>query len=663
MMNEIVLLALAFLQASTLTYSEWLAVGMALKEEGFDWTVWDSWSQDDTRYKPGECERKWESFDGSVNPVTGGTIIQMAKDRGWDPPKSKTEALEWDDIVIDMDDSAPAKALGPKVSPTAQLEQYIRLIFRPDEIVGYCTNDAVQDEEGKWRPTAGVNYQTAEQLIQLLHQYPNDLGATVGDCKPDAGGWIRYNPVDGAGVKEANVTRFTYALLECDDIPKNEQIALFRRLQIPITALIDSGGRSIHALVKVEAEDLKQYKERVAFLYAYLKKQGVPIDTANRNPNRFTRMPGIMRGDHMQTLLATDIGCSSWDDWLELAEDDLPDIISLAEIHKDPPMLPDELIQGILRIGHKMLLAGSSKAGKSFLLMELCLAIAGGLQWLGHKCRQGRVLYINLEIDPASCYKRFCEIYDTLGLPYDSMRNIDIWNLRGHAVPLDQLVPRLIRRIQGQNYMAVVLDPIYKVITGDENNATEMSNFCNQFDKICAAAGCATIYCHHHSKGSQGAKRSMDRASGSGVFARDPDALLDMIELELPAEMKEGLPEDATAWRMESSLREFPNIKPTDFVFSFPIHILDENGLLEDCPAQGTSGAGRLKNSRSKTTDEAEAEFRAAFDRLSAEGQAVDVNDMAKAMGVQSKTVYARRKALEDEFSLEAGKIMRVTMD
>lgn len=80
---------------------------------------------------------------------------------------------------------------------------------------------------------------------------------------------------------------------------------------------------------------------------------------------------------------------------------------------------------------------------------------------------------------------------------------------------------------------AIVIDPIYKVITGDENNASEMGAFCNQFDKICAQTGCASIYCHHHSKGSQGMKKAMDRASGSGVFARDPDAQLDIIQLEL----------------------------------------------------------------------------------------------------------------------------------
>ena len=51
-------------------------------------------------------------------------------------------------------------------------------------------------------------------------------------------------------------------------------------------------------------------------------------------------------------------------------------------------------------------------------------------------------------------------------------------------------------------------------------------------------------------------KRAMDRASGSGVFARDPDAQLDMIELELTDDIKNNVRDgNATAWRLESSLR------------------------------------------------------------------------------------------------------------
>ena len=52
----------------------------------------------------------------------------------------------------------------------------------------------------------------------------------------------------------------------------------------------------------------------------------------------------------------------------------------------------------------------------------------------------------------------------------------------------------------------------------------------------------------------------MDRASGSGVFARDPDAVLDMTPLVLDS-VPEGY-EDATAFRIESNLREFKNITP-----------------------------------------------------------------------------------------------------
>ena len=59
-----ILEALKYIDASATSYEEWVQVGMALKTEGYDWTVWDSWSQADKRYKPGECERKWKTFTG-----------------------------------------------------------------------------------------------------------------------------------------------------------------------------------------------------------------------------------------------------------------------------------------------------------------------------------------------------------------------------------------------------------------------------------------------------------------------------------------------------------------------------------------------------------------------------------------------------------------------
>ena len=377
-------------------------------------------------------------------------------------------------------------------------------------------------------------------------------------------------------------------------------------------------------------------------------------------------MPGVTRNGNRQYLAATNIGRKSWVDWLDFVEgvtDELPDMESLSVYKDAPPQLPEELIGGILRRGHKMLISGSSKAGKSFLLMELCVALAEGRPWLGFPCKKGRVLYVNLEIDPASAVNRFLKIYEALGIPPKNMDSIVLWNLRGHAVPLDQLVPKLIRRVRDRHFDAIIIDPIYKVITGDENNASEMGAFCNQFDKICTATGCSAIYCHHHSKGAQGMKKAMDRASGSGVFARDPDAQLDMIQLELSEDIENNVRDGgATAWRLESSLREFPNIKPVNFWFEYPIHKVDANGSLGTMPAQGTLQAGRLRNPKCKSADSAADEFRTAFDALNMDGK-VTVKDMAEYMGLIDKTIYSRLKKMGDEFSLDKGVIVKTVPD
>ena len=73
----------------------------------------------------------------------------------------------------------------------------------------------------------------------------------------------------------------------------------------------------------------------------------------------------------------------------------------------------------------------------------------------------------------------------------------------------------------------------------------------------------------------------MDRASGSGVFARDPDALLDLIELATPPGQT-----GATAWRVEGTLREFPKFEPVNIWFEYPVHMLDTIGCLQDVPPE-----------------------------------------------------------------------------
>ena len=663
-MENNLLSALKAIDVSQVTRAEWISVGMALKEEGYPCSIWDDWSRNDVRYHPGECERKWRSFRGSGTPVKGGTIVQMAKERGW-TPFGEDGCMAWDDTIEYDGVTDGFSGFTPPAAwdPVGDLITYLELLFEPDDHVGYVTNDVWKDADGKWLPSKGVYDRTAAELIASLKKHPDDIGATVGDWKPEVGAWIRFNPVDGEGVKNDNVTRFRFALVESDTLPVAEQDILYRKLELPIAALVHSGSKSLHAIVRVDADNYEEYRKRVDFLYDFLEKNGVTIDKQNRNPSRLSRMPGVTRNGNRQYLAATNIGRKSWVDWLDFVEgvtDELPDMEPLSVYKDNPPALPEELISGILRRGHKMLISGSSKAGKSFLLMELCVSIAEGRPWLGFSCKKGRVLYVNLEIDPASAVNRFLKIYEALGIPAANMDSIVLWNLRGHAVPLDQLVPKLIRRVRDQKFDAIIIDPIYKVITGDENNASEMGAFCNQFDKICTETGCSTIYCHHHSKGAQGMKKAMDRASGSGVFARDPDAQLDMIQLELSEDIENNVRDGgATAWRLESSLREFPNITPVNFWFEYPLHRIDTAGTLGAMPAQGTPKAAKVNNAKTKSPEAAADEFRTAYNALNVDGK-VTVSDMAEYLDVIDKTIYARIRKMGGEFVLEKGAIRRV---
>lgn len=657
--------ALNQIDVSNVSYQDWINVGMALKAEGYECSVWDNWSKNDKRYKDGECDKKWRGFIGSSNPVSGGTIIKLAKDYGWIPPtKVNGGLIEWDDI-IEYDGEGMIYDPTSSMKPTEQLIKYLETLFKDDDLVAYVTTDVWQNADGKWMPGKGHFDRTAKELIKLLKKYPDDIGAVIGDWKNDCGAWIRFNPVDGHGVKNENVTRFTYALVESDEISIHEQDAIYRKLELPIACLVHSGGRSLHAIVRVDASDAEDYRKRVDYLYDFLDKNGLKVDKANRNPSRLSRIPGVTRNGVLQTLVDTNIGRLNWNEWVDFTEginDQLPSYEFLDVPLANPPVVPPELIKGIVRVGHKMLISGSSKAGKSFLLMELAVALSEGTKWLGFQCKKSKVLYINLEIDRPSFINRFIEIYKAMKLKPKYSHDIAIWNLRGEAMPLDKLVPILVRRIKNQSFDAVIIDPIYKVITGDENNASQMGAFSNQFDKICKEAGVSAIYSHHHSKGAQGFKKAMDRVSGSGVFVRDPDAQLDMIQLETSEEFMAQNADvlSSTAWRLESSLREFPNFKPVNFWFEYPIHRVDDKGILAKHYADGDPKANLEKSGkRIQTPESRKEELDAAFDINIDEDGSCDAEALAEYLGIKERTIRDRIREFEDDYKYSKGKIYR----
>ncbi|NOK24018.1 hypothetical protein, partial [Corallococcus carmarthensis] len=167
-------------------------------------------------------------------------------------------------------------------NPVQQLTTYLETLFEASENVGYVV-DTWQNEDGKYLPTKGNWDRTAGELIQALNQCNGDIGAVLGDYNPEAGAWIRFNPLDGKGVKNENVTDFRYALVESDDMDIEKQNAIMRELELPIAVLVYSGGKSLHAIVRVEAANYDEYRKRVDYLYNVCKKNGISVDNQNRN--------------------------------------------------------------------------------------------------------------------------------------------------------------------------------------------------------------------------------------------------------------------------------------------------------------------------------------------------------------------------------------------
>lgn len=717
--------ALEYIHPSDCDYQTWVSVGMALKEEGYSAEDWEDWSRRDMgRYHVGECKRKWESFRGASSPVTAGTIVKMAKENGYMPQGVE---LDWDSIIgLKVEDEIINKNWvegveieGPADwNPVKELITYLETLFDVEENVGYVT-ESYKNEDGKYVPRKGAYDRTAGELIAELNKCNGDIGNVIGDYHEEAGAWIRFNPLDGKGVKNENISAFKYALVESDNMELDRQNALLRELELPIAVLVYSGGKSLHAIVRIDALNYADYRKRVDYLYNVCSKNGLVIDMQNRNPSRLSRMPGVIRNGKKQYIVDTNIGKKSYDEWLEWISDindNMPGVENLSDVWGDLPALAPPLIDGVLRQGHKMLIAGPSKAGKSYALIELCAAIAEGRRWMGFDCTKGKIMYVNLELDRASCLHRFKDVYEALGWEPRNIANIDIWNLRGKSVPMDKLAPKLIRRAANKGFIAIVIDPIYKVITGDENSADQMANFCNQFDKVCTELGCAVIYCHHHSKGLQGGKRSMDRASGSGVFARDPDALLDIIELEvtdalikqevnkavckvcegyldsddyglddalsksrlleisrrklpgvrmkeleLDVAKAEKMAKARSAWRIEGTLREFPKFAPMNVWFDYPVHRADDTGSLSDLDAGAAAptwqkAMGARKSKEEKAGDR-KTKLETAYNALSMNGK-VTVGDLAEYLDITEMSV--RRYIKEHgEFWIDEGEVGR----
>lgn len=241
-----------------------------------------------------------------------------------------------------------------------------------------------------------------------------------------------------------------------------------------------------------------------------------------------------------------------------------PNFVPLSELITKNLKEPPRLIEGLLHKGSKMTIGGGSKSFKTWIILDLALSVAAGEKWWGRDTTRSCVLYLNAELPEWTLHSRLASIMKARPKLRSESPALKIWNLRGHAAPIEEIVPALIERLE-ESVDLVIFDPIYKLYGDlDENSAGDMAKLLNHMDVLTSRTQAAIIFGAHFSKGNHSKKASMDRISGSGVFARDPDSIITLAPHK-----------EADTFVVESTLRSFKPLKAFCVKWKFPLMEID----------------------------------------------------------------------------------------
>jgi len=391
------------------------------------------------------------------------------------------------------------KRPSPAVAPDPQASEFKRFLqaaFAPTEVVCIC--DAV--EEG--RPVTAGSFIPIEEWINRF----DDPASRI--LSPEREGiFVRINPFrpNLYSGSDNDVSAYRHVLVEFDDKPKAEQEKLFRDSGLPITVLIDSGGKSIHAWVRVDAPNRKEWDIRRDIIYSSIPG----IDAKNKNPSRYSRLPGAWRSPtSQQKLLATNLGSASWEDYLTSREtdDDQSTVVSIKDlISFDSSNDPDNLIgQRWLTRGSSMIVSGGTGIGKSSLMMQIVIQWALGKDFFGiAPVKPLKIGVIQAENDKGDLAGAFQGVGFGLNLTGSDMKMLQQQlEFRTEAVRTgDQFLAYARRFIHKSKLDVIVADPLFSYFGGDLSDQGEVSVFLrNKLQPILQETKVAWIWMHHISK-------------------------------------------------------------------------------------------------------------------------------------------------------------------
>lgn len=193
---------------------------------------------------------------------------------------------------VSVDQVVAASPVKIPAEPEHQTAVFFESLYNPEDLIAAVAGEA--QALGKTAPTGAGCVTEAKKMMR--YALSGGLEVVFGRY----GGYSRINPVktrEGTGKRgchcDEDISRFSYVLVESDGVPKPAQLAALCHIRLPIVSIVDSGGKSYHALIRIDAPSLGDYRATTSKIYDLLTLIGV--DHTNKNPSRFTRVPGVQR--------------------------------------------------------------------------------------------------------------------------------------------------------------------------------------------------------------------------------------------------------------------------------------------------------------------------------------------------------------------------------
>ena len=274
-------------------------------------------------------------------------------------------------------------------------------------------------------------------------------------------------------------------------------------------------------------------------------------------------------------------------DWLTKVE-----VVNMSEeIHKEIKE-PPSVIEGVFREGEKMLITAPSKAGKTFFTIDAVLAIATGTEFLGFKCIPHNVLYVNFEVRKEMFSKRVqirCRKRGLDQIP-NSFHALNLRSLKhpteNRRLTLKETTELIIFEAIRFDCDVIVIDPLYKMAIGNENDSDFMGEVLASIDTIAECTKAGILEIHHFSKSGELYQDSINKSAGSGLIGRDIDGsiaispLRDLDKITSADREAAGVGELAKAYMLEYDFRNQPLREPDRVWFDDTSFILDSAGAL-----------------------------------------------------------------------------------